>query len=344
MSFEIVDIEPHSENDEQLNLFLDLGDKIRQEYFPKDPITLRDVSIERIKLQIPGILYIRKAILDKQRNLILARLILKMFTEEHQEYQNNKHIAELDINVIKEYRDEGYADILFNEAVKIVKNYTKISVLEGCCIWQQEWDMWKKNGAKKTYSADINRVYLDEIDWNMMSEWRKEGLERAKVEEITLEIFEKCPEEIIDEYTALYYEILTLVPWGDLEWAPPEETPEYRRIKEERQAKMGKNWYTIVTKEKDGKISGLTEILHSPKEGYCVNQLLTGVKPEYRGRGLGKWLKAEMLFFIQKKLPEVTLIHTGNAEVNAPMFSINERMGFRRYLTDKCFTIKLEKL
>jgi len=51
-----------------------------------------------------------------------------------------------------------------------------------------------------------------------------------------------------------------------------------------------------------------------------------------------------MLFFIKEKLPEAILIHTGNAEGNAPMISINERMGFKRYLTDKCFTVKLEKI
>ncbi|MCK5305242.1 MAG: GNAT family N-acetyltransferase [Candidatus Heimdallarchaeota archaeon] len=344
MSFEIIDIEPHSESDELLNLYLDLDDKIRREYFPKDPITPREVSLEKIKQQIPGILDFRKAILDKQRNIIIARLILKMFTKEHQEYQNNKHIAEVDINVIREYRNEEYSEILFKEAIKIIKTYKGISVVEGCCIWKQEWEMWQKHGAKETYSADVNRVYLDEIDWNMMNDWREKGLEIAKAEEISLEIFENCPEEIIEEYTTLYYEILTLVPWGDMEWSPPEETPEYRRIKEERQAKMGKKWYTIITKEKDGKISGLTEILYNPKDDYWVHQILTGVKPEYRSRGLGKWLKAEMLFFIQEKLPEAILIHTGNAEVNAPMLSINERMGFKRYLTDKCFTVKLENI
>ncbi|MHA1802523.1 MAG: GNAT family N-acetyltransferase [Candidatus Heimdallarchaeaceae archaeon] len=344
MSFEIVDIEPLSDSDELLNLYLDLDDKIRREYFPKDPITPRKVSLENFKQEIPGILYYRKTILDKQRNIIIARLILKMFTKRHQEYHNNKHIAALDINVIREYRDEEFADILFKEAIKIIKTYKGISVVEGCCIWQQEWKMWQKHGAKETLSSDVNRVYLDEIDWNMMNDWRENGLERARVEEITLEIFENCPEVIIDEYTTLYYEMLTLVPWGDVEWSPPEETPEHRRIKEERDAKMGKKWYTIISKEKDGKISGLTEILYNPKDDYKVYQLLTGVKPEYRGRGLGKWLKTEMLFFIKEKLPEAILIHTGNAEGNAPMISINERMGFKRYLTDKCFTVKLEKI
>ncbi len=156
MSFEIVDIDPLSESDELLNLYLDLDDKIRREYFPKDPITPREVSLEKIKQPIPGILYYRKAILDKQRNIVIARLLLKMFTKEHQDYHNNKHIAAVDINVIKEYRDEEYADILFKEVIKIVKKYKGISVVEGCCIWRQEWEMWQKHGAKETYSADVN--------------------------------------------------------------------------------------------------------------------------------------------------------------------------------------------
>ena len=338
----LIDINPDIDELEVLNLYIDFINKRNQEFFPKDPITSHTVQLDMLKEITPGIIHIRKALYNDDLTEIIARIYIKIFTEEHAEYKKNKHIAELDVNILKNYRNLKLAELLFRKAIEIIKEYNQISVIEGCTKSKDEWEVWKLFGAKETYSANVNRVYLDEIDWDLMGSWREEGKRIQEEKNISIKSFEKCPEVIIDEYTSFYNEVLNLVPWGELEWKPPAETPEYRRIKEERQTKMGKKWYTMITVERSGHISGLTEILHNPEDDYWVHQLLTGVKKEYRGRGLGKLLKVEMLYFIKEKLPEVILIHTGNAEINAPMLSINERMGFKRYSTDKCFTINLE--
>ena len=41
-----------------------------------------------------------------------------------------------------------------------------------------------------------------------------------------------------------------------------------------------------------------------------------------------KWLKAAMLLHIRNTFPKVTIVTTDNATSNAPMLSINERLGF----------------
>ena len=118
-------------------------------------------------------------------------------------------------------------------------------------------------------------------------------------------------------------------------------TPASRR---ESEARMGRGWYTKVSQEADGSLSGLTEVVHDLGMSYRVEQELTGVSDEHRGRGLGKWLKAEMMFFIRDELPEVRYISTGNADTNTPMVSINERMGFKRHQTELCYQFELEAL
>ena len=100
----------------------------------------------------------------------------------------------------------------------------------------------------------------------------------------------------------------------------------------------------MVSQEADGSLSGLTEIVHDSAMPYRAEQELTGVRDEHRGRGLGKWLKAEMMFFIRDELPEVRAINTGNADANAAMVSINERMGFKRYQRELCYRFELEAL
>jgi GNAT superfamily N-acetyltransferase len=62
-----------------------------------------------------------------------------------------------------------------------------------------------------------------------------------------------------------------------------------------------------------------------------VEQSITGVLPAYRRRGLGKWLKAEMLEGVRERLPQARYLETGNAEQNEAMLAINRALGFQPY-------------
>lgn len=59
-----------------------------------------------------------------------------------------------------------------------------------------------------------------------------------------------------------------------------------------------------------------------------VYQQLTAVARPWRGRGLARALKAAMLQQVHAHQPEATVISTSNAEDNAPILSINARVGF----------------
>ena len=60
----------------------------------------------------------------------------------------------------------------------------------------------------------------------------------------------------------------------------------------------------------------------------------TGVWPEHRERGLGRWLKAVNGLRLIEERPEVRWLYTGNAASNRAMLAINDAMGFRpvRYI------------
>ncbi len=345
MDFSIIDIDRSKSSDEILDKYFDFYDKIYKEYFPKDPITPHDIRIRNFReYNVPGEILIMKVVQLEESKEFIARLFFGTVNEESKEYEKTKHIANVEVTVLKEFSDTDLADKLFKIAFELTKKYKLITVIEGCSVLEREWELWSKFGGKKTAEGEVNRLYLDEVDWRLMKKWKAEGQKRAKEDGISIQLFQDCPEEIIEEFTAFSTEIMNLVPFENLEWSPSEETPKTRREHEDRLKKVDYNWYTLVTREKNGALSGMTEIQQSKNRSYRINQELTGVKLEYRGRGLGKWLKAEMLFFIKEKLPEAILIHTGNAAVNAPMLSINRRMGFKKYLTERCYTIKLEEL
>ena len=100
----------------------------------------------------------------------------------------------------------------------------------------------------------------------------------------------------------------------------------------------------MFTVEEDGEISGLTEMEYNPGLKTMITQGLTGVKEKHRGRGLGKWLKSAILLQVKEQYPEVKTVRTENVTTNAPMLSINNRLGFKFHRESIEAQIILEKL
>ena len=81
-----------------------------------------------------------------------------------------------------------------------------------------------------------------------------------------------------------------------------------------------------------GDFAGLTVLMNQRLEPWLGFQDDTGVDPEHRNKGLGRWLKAAMLKRFVAEFPDVTTIETGNAGTNEPMLNINVAMGFKEAL------------
>ena len=56
--------------------------------------------------------------------------------------------------------------------------------------------------------------------------------------------------------------------------------------------------------------------------------MLTVVHPEHRGHRLGLAIKLANIDVLARQAPDVRVIVTGNAAVNAPMIAVNDMMGF----------------
>ena len=344
MANQLIDYDPHNASEEVTNAFLDFLDELFKEENPRDPPYPRDIRLHFIKNPPPGELRIRKLVIDEETSKVVGLLFVLVHKEGSQQYENNKHSAVIQVTFLKNQYDYHKAIDLLKIAVRILEEHEEVTTVDECTVREGEWKMWESVGAQLALEGAENRLYLEDANWELIEKWRVEGHQRAKEDNIDLISFQRCPEGIIDDYTSFYTEISRLVPLGEFDFVFGDETPKTRREKEERFQKLEYEWYTLVTKEVNGEISGLTEIFYHRGRPHKVDQELTGVKTEYRERGLGKWLKAEMLVFIKNTFPDVKYVITGNADMNAPMLSINERMGFREYLKEKCYTIKLVDL
>lgn len=167
-------------------------------------------------------------------------------------------------------------------------------------------------------------------DWDRMGRWIAALDTRAPGTRLEL-YADRLPTDFLAEYCSVRTELLNLMPWDDAGHGDIIVTPEdfddlYRRLDVSRT-----DHHTILSREPDGTISGLTDVAWLPDHPDEVEQWFTGVHPAYRGRGLGRALKAEMLRYVGQRYEGLTCMRTGNSTTNGAMLAINEQMGFIEY-------------
>ncbi|GAA2743900.1 hypothetical protein GCM10009868_19480 [Terrabacter aerolatus] len=77
-----------------------------------------------------------------------------------------------------------------------------------------------------------------------------------------------------------------------------------------------------------GRLVAFTDLVVRPGQPDLAVQVDTLVLREHRGRALGLAVKLANLRALQRERPDVTSVRTWNAESNAHMIAINERIGF----------------
>ncbi|MBN1331103.1 MAG: GNAT family N-acetyltransferase [Candidatus Heimdallarchaeota archaeon] len=339
-NYSIIEFNPKIDSDELFESYLDLTLKLGKEKRPDEPEPPKELLKQNILMRTPEVE--RKIFLVQEGNgKIIGKASISFSTPEDPAYEKNKFLANISLAIVKEHRGKGLGTILFKELVKeAMKNPNVLSLLAD--VWHETGHSFcqKYNGSIALETAE-NRLYLADVDWSMIEHWKAEC--NAKANGSTLETYMNIPNDLLQEFVDLYSELSNQQPLGDVD-IETRITPEARREMMEQLEQQGIIAHTKITRESDGSISGISEILSISSLPHRLIQLITGVKENYRGRGLGKWLKADMMLYIRNNFPEVKYIQTDNATTNAPMLSINDRMGFKKYISETIYKFKLQDL
>jgi RimJ/RimL family protein N-acetyltransferase len=119
-------------------------------------------------------------------------------------------------------------------------------------------------------------------------------------------------------------------PTGDLFFELERMTPEIVRHREETARKQRRTLLTTLAITGDGQVVAYNDLVVLAPPNPNVSQWGTLVLPEHRGHRLGMAVKARGLKELQRRIgPHVRRVSTSNAETNAYMVAINERLGFR---------------
>ena len=139
----------------------------------------------------------------------------------------------------------------------------------------------------------------------------------------------RVPEELLEGYGALLGAVATEAPAGELDVEPEQYPPERIRAEEDAFEQASRQRYATVALDRSGTCVAYTEVVAAAHEGARAFQWGTLVVPEHRGRRLGLAVKARTLQLLADRRPEITQLVTFNADVNAPMVAVNDRLGFR---------------
>jgi GNAT superfamily N-acetyltransferase len=312
---------PDTASDELLDSYIDFKERRRMETDPLDPPFDRDVQ----KLQLRNLESFRDRYywIAWDKNRIMGHALMLHDNETDPAYEKNKHTAFFNIQIEQKYRRKGFG-------TKFMKLITEELIRLGKTVLMG--DTFEEDGKKWIESLGIGKSASNEsesrlyINWELMQNWLDEGPRRAP--DVALSFFQGIPDDTINAFCDFFTEALNSVPKEELEWEA-KITPESMRERQQKELARGTVCSTFVSIEKNEEISGVTEIFYNASDNFIIWQGLTAVLEKYQGRGLGKWLKAKMLFFIKAHYPDVQFIITGNAGVNAPMLGINTKMGFK---------------
>jgi GNAT superfamily N-acetyltransferase len=315
--------------------------RIRQlETRPNDPIRPDDLEEARFKRDDPfGIDYRYEISRGAE---MLSWFHGATFRPGTAEYESNKQFFQADVSVHPDHRRRGIGASWLPLVVELMDRHG-CTTLNLATEEKSGYGFLKWLGAEEKLVGAENRLDLTHVDWGMVQRWISEGERRSP--QTRMEIYDgPLPEPIWDEFTRQISAMLNTMPWDDLEHGDIVVTSDNMRDDYARHAATNTRLHTVITRELDGVISGVTDMTWEPWRPAIIDQQFTGVLPSARGRGLGKWIKAAMLDHVHELYPEGRWVSTGNANSNGPMLAINKRLGFKAFIVGAEYQIGRDRV
>lgn len=235
------------------------------------------------------------------------------------------------IHVRPDLRRRGYARLLATPVLQRLEQEGRPSLITD--VWDGVgWlDKLVEVGLKLSFRDTRSRLLVDEIDWGLMDAWIERAPERGSDYHL-LYLETPIPEEHIEQWCRVQH-VMDTAPREDLEFEMTSWTPEKWREDEEKQMLAGHRLVGhVAVHSGSGDFVGLSDIqihTHQPEFAWQAD---TGVDPEHRNMGLGRWMKAATIKKVIDGYPALERIDTENASSNDPMLKINHEMGYRPIL------------
>jgi len=329
MNFNILPFSPGSASERNIKAWYVLKAAMRHEVLPEDPVFSFNELVQN-RLAFDNIYECRDWVAwDSSVKVMIGHCMT--YTSRT---QLNSERAMFAIDVLKPYRRLGLGD-QFMQLITEAAETSGRTLLRGSSNDRCEAGaaFLKRIGAETVLESHQNRLQLKELDRGIIRRWLALP-DRSTFKIAVNEWRGRIPEEHIQEITDFYQAIHDAELQSD---GSGQKRYQYTRenvlLGEKKRLAGGRQSIVVYTRAvHSNKLAGLTEISWSPSRPSIISQGYTAVLPDFRGKGIGRRLKAEMLERILRELPQAELIQAGNDDSNNSILSINTELGFKQFI------------
>ncbi|WP_030988698.1 GNAT family N-acetyltransferase [Streptomyces sp. NRRL WC-3744] len=243
---------------------------------------------------------------------------LRLFTHPGQE-----HLAELTLGVHPTERRKGVGSRLVGAAVAAARAHARRRVIAQAEAGSPGDHFLPARGFRKVLTLRFSRLSLTDVDTTALARI----IERPHPGYRLTSWHGTVPDSLAETFAASRH-AMDDMPMDDADHGTVTWDVDRVRAAAKAVEQRGDHLHTVVAVDADGSIAGFTELV-VPGDGKGDGQHYgTGVLPEHRGHGLGRWMKAESIRHAHVRHPDLGGLLTDTADSNTHMRRINDSLGY----------------
>ena len=248
---------------------------------------------------------------------------------------DNLDRANLAVTTIDGYRRRGYASAMLAHVEQVARDRGR-TVLGGEAYWAYDAGPEGPGSPGREFArahgyelalGDVQRRLALPVADDLLAELAAEAAGHHAAYTLRSWVG-PVPEELVAEIAEMDAALMTEAPTGELTIEPQAADVAALREGEQLLAKQGRTKYSTVALDADGHAAAYTDLvttIHEPDRAYQWGTLVLRAD---RGHRLGLAVKIANLQLLQRERPDLRQVLTFNAEINAHMIGVNERLGF----------------
>jgi GNAT superfamily N-acetyltransferase len=239
---------------------------------------------------------------------------------------DNPQLAMLDVTVDSAHRRRGIATTLTRLAAKAAQDAGRRTILVEALDGTPGAAACAALGGHPALGSTSSTLWVAQVDRDLVERWVDRRTERAAGYSLVRWIG-ACPDDLLKSFAELR-EAMETAPKGDLDITIEWSAKSIRAAEAAHARCHRRNLVLCARYDATGELVALTDVLVPRGRRTVAFQEDTVVRPDHRDRGLGRWVKAEMLRWLADEEPLLEQIVTWNATENAAMRAINTELGF----------------
>lgn len=244
---------------------------------------------------------------------------------------DNLHSAFLEVSVDPAWQRRGVGRALEAEGVRVAREQGRRVLMSEAYAPMGQESAGTRFAAATGYSPGIEDsmkvVDLVETEPTWAALGDKAAASRNGYTVVTWR--DHVPEALVDGYCRLNEMFFDEAPTGELDVENEIWDADRVAARERRNRETGRHEIAAGAVSPDGVLVALTEVMVNSRAPHRGFQSGTLVAPEHRGHRLGLSIKLANHRQVRAAFPQCRVLMTGNADVNAPMNTVNTQLGYR---------------